>query len=152
MSFSIMNLTDTTENQVLQAVTQMLAEVGVEVKIDSKSTAAFWPELSDKTTAYAFKWLWSAPIEVVEYFIDFYQPKAARPAVMAQLYSDYQKAADDSEMKTAAAAYQKWYAENLPLIPLYTPNTIWVNHKNVIGWQPNQANIYPYYHDVWLAQ
>jgi hypothetical protein len=27
-----------------------------------------------------------------------------------------------------------------------------VNHKNVIGWQPNQANIYPYYHDVWLAQ
>jgi ABC-type transport system substrate-binding protein len=71
---------------------------------------------------------------------------------MAQLYTDYQKAGDDTEMKTAAAAYQKWYAENLPLIPLYTPNTIWVNHKNVIGWQPNQANIYPYYHDVWLAQ
>lgn len=152
MSFSIMNLTDTTENQVLQAVTQMLAEVGVEVKIDSKSTAAFWPALSDKTPAYAFKWLWSSPIEVVEYFVDFYQPKSARPAGMAKLYTDYQQAGSEDEMKTAASAYQKWYAENLPLIPLYTPNTIWVNHKNVIGWQPNQANIYPYYHDVWLAQ
>jgi peptide/nickel transport system substrate-binding protein len=152
MSFAIMNLTDTTENQVLQAVTQMLAEVGVEVKIDSKSTAAFWPALSDKTTAYAFKWLWSAPIEVIEYFIDFYQPKSSRPAKMAQLYTDYQQAADEDQMKTAASAYQLWYAENLPLIPLYTPNTIWVNHKNVIGWQPNQANIYPYYNDVWLTQ
>jgi peptide/nickel transport system substrate-binding protein len=152
LSFSIMNLTDTTENQVLQALTQMLAEVGVEVKIDSKSTAAFWPALSDKTPSYAFKWLWSAPIEVIEYFMDFYQPKSARPPEMAQLYTDYQAAGSDDEMMTAAGAYQKWYAENLPLIPIYTPNTIWVNHKNVVGWQPNQANIYPYYNDVWLAQ
>jgi peptide/nickel transport system substrate-binding protein len=152
MSFTVMNLTDTTENQVLQALTQMLAEAGLEVKIDSKSTAAFWPALTDKTPAYAFKWLWSAPIEVIEYFIDFYQPKSARPAEMATLYTDYQQAANDDEMMTTASAYQKWYAENLPLIPIYTPNTIWVNHKNVIGWQPNQANIYPYYNDVWLAE
>ena len=37
------------------------------------------------------------------------------------------------------------------IIPLYTPNTIWVNRNNVLGWAPNQANLYPFYNDVWMA-
>jgi ABC-type transport system substrate-binding protein len=46
---------------------------------------------------------------------------------------------------------QMTVAQNLVIIPIVTPNTIWVNRTNVMGWRPNQANLYPFYNDVWLA-
>ena len=56
------------------------------------------------------------------------------------------------QMAAAAREMQLLYAERLPLIPVFTPNTVWVNHSKVVGWQPNQANLYPWYNDVWIAQ
>ncbi len=151
MSFTVLHQTDTTENQVLQAIIQMLAAVGVEMKLDNQSSASFWGALNDKVPVYSTKWLWSSPIDCVQYFVGVFQPKKAQTPQMTSLYEAYQRAATEDQMKIAAAAYQRYYAENLPLIPIYTPNTIWVHQKKVVGWQPNQANLYPYYNDVWLT-
>ena len=41
------------------------------------ASAAFYPKLTNKTTSYAFKWLWSSPIDVVALFVQFYQPELA---------------------------------------------------------------------------
>ena len=58
--------------------------------------------------------------------------------------------ADEESLRAAAMQMQAVVAEELPFIPIYTPNTVWVNHKDVVGWQPNQVNLYPFYNDVWM--
>jgi peptide/nickel transport system substrate-binding protein len=151
LAFTTYNLTDQTQNQVLQAVAQMLAKVGVQMTVQSLASAAFYPKLTNKTTSYAFKWLWSSPIDVVALFVAFYQP-ANLPALkpVYDAFTAWQTAGSLSQLQQAAMKYQTTFAKLNPLIPIYTQNTIWVHTKNVVGWQPNQANLYPFYNDVWL--
>jgi peptide/nickel transport system substrate-binding protein len=150
LAFTTYNLTDQTQNQVLLAISQMLAKVGVQMNVESLATAAFYPKLTNKTTSYAFKWLWSSPIDVVALFVQFYQPELAALNPVYDAFTDWQTAANLSQLQTAAMAYQTTFAKLIPLIPIYTQNTIWVHDQNVVGWQPNQANLYPFYNDVWL--
>lgn len=152
LSFSVMHITDTTENQVLQAITGMLKGIGVEMKLDGRTSATFWSEISNKTPAYALKWLWSSPMDVIDYFVTYMQAESDDSDAYRAAYAAWQTAGTEAEMQTAAQKMQVLYAEKLPLIPIYTPNTVWVNHKKVVGWLPNQANLYPWYNDVWLAK
>jgi peptide/nickel transport system substrate-binding protein len=152
LAFEVFNQTDETENQVLQAVSQMLTAVGVKMTVTSLATAAFNPKLSAKTAAFAFKWLWSSPIDVVQIFGTAYNPPGDPTTErLNQLYTAYQTAGTPDDLATTAKAYSVYFAENVPYLPLYTPNTVWVNHKKVVGWSPNQVNLYPFYNDVWMA-
>lgn len=150
LAFTTYNLTDTTQNQVMDAIAQMLAKVGVQMTVDSLASAAFYPKLTVNTTSYAFKWLWSSPIDVVALFVAFYQPKTASLKPVYDAFNAWQTAGDTAQLKQAALNYQEVFAKLIPLIPIYTQNSIWVHTKNVVGWQPNQANLYPFYNDVWL--
>lgn len=150
LAFTTYNLTNTTENQVMTAVASMLQKVGINMTVSSLASAAFFPKLTQKTVSYAFKWLWSSPIDVVALFVAFYQPKVAQLNPVYAAFNKWQTAGTTAQLKAAALAYQAVFAKLLPLIPLYTPNTIWVHSKNVVGWQPNQANLYPFYNDVYL--
>ena len=150
MSFTTLQLSDTTENTVMQAVAEQVRAAGVEMKVETLESAAFFPELTNELTSYAFKWLWSSPIDVVALFVKFYQPESPELAAVNEAFTAWQTANDEATLKAAAFDVQNIFAERLPLIPLYTPNTIWVHHKNVIGWTPNQANLYPFYNDVWI--
>jgi ABC-type transport system substrate-binding protein len=87
---------------------------------------------------------------VAEYFVAYDQPKTSIIDDVYAAYNAWQTAATVDELKSAAYAYQVTFAKELPLIPIYTPNTTWVHTNNVVGWQPNQANLYPFYNDVWL--
>jgi peptide/nickel transport system substrate-binding protein len=150
LSFKTINLTDETQNQVMQAISQMLANVGVQMQVESLSQAAFYPQLSNKLLSYAFKWLWSSPIDVAVLFVEFYQHQSS---VLNQLYASYnawQNAASVAQLKSTAYLFQEIFAKLVPIIPIYTQNTIWAHTNNVVGWQPNQANLYPFYNDVWL--
>ncbi|MCU1491544.1 MAG: hypothetical protein JWM85_2949 [Acidimicrobiaceae bacterium] len=150
LAFTTFNLTDTTQNQVMAAIAQMLAKVGVHMTVKSLASAAFYPELTQKTTSYALKWLWSSPIDVVALFVAFYQPKTAALNSVYDAFNAWQTAGNSPQLKAAALSYQQAFAKLIPLIPIYTQNTIWVHNKNVVGWQPNQANLYPFYNDVYL--
>ena len=152
LAFEVFNLTDEVENQVLQAVSQMLGAVGVKMTVTSLADTAFYPKLAPTTTAYAFKWLWSSPIDVVQIFGTAQSPADyVTTKKLDELYATFQTAGSPAELATAAKAYSVYFAENVPYIPIYTPNTVWVNHKRVVGWSPNQVNLYPFYNDVWLA-
>lgn len=150
MSFTTLQLSDTTENTVMQAVSEMVREAGVEMKVEALEGAAFFPELTNELTSYAFKWLWSSPIDVVALFVKFYQPESPELDAVNVAFAEWQTASDEASLEAAALKVQSIFAEQVPLIPLYTPNTIWVHHKDVIGWTPNQANLYPFYNDVWM--
>jgi peptide/nickel transport system substrate-binding protein len=150
LSFTTYNLTDDTQNQVLQAVSQMLAKVGVQMNVTSLASAAFYPKLTNKTTSYAFKWLWSSPIDVVALFVAFYQPNSSQLKPVYDAFTAWQTAGNTAQLRQSALDYQEVFAKQLPLIPIYTQNTIWAHTQNVVGWQPNQANLYPFYNDVWL--
>lgn len=152
LAFEIFNLTSTTENQVMQAIAQMLGKVGVELTVTSLQGAAFFPKLATTTTAFGFKWLWSSPIDVIEIFGTAWQPENGATTKSHELYSVWQTAETTEQLKAAVQDYQAFHAEELLVIPIFTPNTIWVNRKNVIGWSPNQVNLYPFYNDVWMSK
>jgi peptide/nickel transport system substrate-binding protein len=150
LAFTTYHLSTDPENEVLQAVAAMLAKVGINMTVANVPQATFYAKLTPKLPSYANKWLWSSPIDVVEYYTVYEQPKTPIINSVYAAYAAWQRAATVDELKTAAFDYQIAVAETLPLIPIYTPNTTWVHTTKVVGWQPNQANIYPFYNDVWL--
>jgi peptide/nickel transport system substrate-binding protein len=152
LSFKCMNITDTTENQVMQALSQMLQKVGVEMTASSLSAAAYWPKITNEATAFALKGLWSSMIDLTQYFIGYLQSPSEALDMANAAYDKWLTAATVEELETAADDYQMVVAEQLQLIPIYTPNGIWAHHKRVVGWSPNTANLYPFYNDVWLSQ
>jgi len=151
LSFTTYQLNEAVEVQVMQAVAEMLKAVGIDMKVEASDGAAFFPKLTAETTSYAFKWLWSSPIDVCVLFVQFYQPAGKVVDATMAAYKQWQTAANDDQLQAGASAVQMDIAQQLGIIPIYTPNTIWVNNKRVIGWQANQANLYPFYNDVWLA-
>jgi peptide/nickel transport system substrate-binding protein len=152
LSFKCINITDTIENQVMQALSQMLQKVGVEMTASSLSAAAYWPKISNEATAFALKGLWSSMIDLTQYFIGYLQSPSEALDMANAAYDKWLTAATVEELETAADDYQAVVAEQLQLIPIYTPNGIWAHHKRVVGWSPNTANLYPFYNDVWLSK
>ncbi|HQJ34825.1 MAG TPA: ABC transporter substrate-binding protein [Rhodoglobus sp.] len=152
LSFTTLQMAESTEEKVMQAVVEMLKKVGIEMKVEALEGAAFFPKLTNTLDSYAFKWLWSGVVDVSALFVQFYQPTdAAGAKTTLAAYQPWVEAATEGQLKTAAENYQEVFAEQLALIPLVTPNTVWASNKKVIGWTPNQANLYPFYNDVWLA-
>ena len=151
LAFTTYHLSTDPENQVLQAVVSMLANVGIQMTVVNLPQASFFPKVTPQQTSYAYKWLWSSPIDVAEYFVAYDQPKTSIINPVYAAYDRWQKAGTIAELKTAAYEYQLTFAQLLPLIPIYTPNTTWVHTTKVVGWQPNQANLYPFYNDVWMT-
>lgn len=151
LSFTSAQLADDTEVSVMQAVVDMLKHVGIEMKTRAYEAAAFYPLQVPDTTSYAFRWLWSSPIDVVNWFIANTISQAPANAAQQTAFQKWQRAGTPDELKAAAFEYQRVVAEQLPIIPLYTPNTVWAANKKVVGWTPNQVNLYPLYNDVWLT-
>jgi peptide/nickel transport system substrate-binding protein len=152
LSFTTIQMAESTETKVMQAVVEMLKKVGIEMKVDVLEGAAFFPKLTNTVDSYAFKWLWSGVVDVSALFVEFYQPTDA-PGAKATLdaYQPWVQASSEDQLKSAAENYQAVFAEQLALIPLVTPNTIWASSNKVVGWTPNQANLYPFYNDVWIT-
>jgi len=152
LSFTTLQMANSTEEAVMQAVVQMLKKVGIEMKVEALEGAAFFPKLTNTLDSYAFKWLWSGVVDVTALFVQFYQPTDAPGAkTTLEAYAPWEDASSEDQLKSAAENYQAVFAEQLALIPLITPNTVWASNKSVVGWTPNQANLYPFYNDVWLS-
>jgi peptide/nickel transport system substrate-binding protein len=151
LAFTTYQLSDATEVQVMQAVVEQLKQVGIDMTMEALDGSAFFPKLGPTNDSYAFKWLWSSPIDVIAIFGSAFQPPSPPVDEVKAAYEKWQTAGDSETLKAAAGDMQMTVAQNLVIIPIVTPNTIWVNRTNVMGWRPNQANLYPFYNDVWLA-
>jgi peptide/nickel transport system substrate-binding protein len=136
---------------VMEAVSASLAKVGVDMKVVSLESAAFFPHWNDTAEAFGYEWLWSSPIDVLVIFATI--PSKTYNGNMADLqaaFDAWQSAATDAQLEAAARKAQLIWAEKLPKIPVVTPNVVWVQNKKVHGWKPNQSMLYPLYNDVWF--
>ncbi|MCC6790875.1 MAG: ABC transporter substrate-binding protein, partial [Thermomicrobiales bacterium] len=155
LSFELFNWgAQTYGAQINEAITGMLADVGVEMKLTTLDTAELFPRvtnLEDPVDAFSYEWLWSSPMDVLVIFNSSpsFEFNGNLPDLKAA-FDEWQGAASDAELEAAARKTQLIWAEQLPLIPVVTGNVIWAHHKKVHGWTPTQTMLYPLYNDVWL--
>jgi ABC-type transport system substrate-binding protein len=105
--------------------------------------------------AHTFKWLWSSPMDVILLFAGSVGIPApnwqnARIKALDDQFTAWQHANSPAQLKAAAQAAQLVAAEQLPYLPIYTPNAVWVHNKKVHGWRPTATTLYPFYNDVWM--
>lgn len=135
---------------IMEAIVPMLKDVGIDLKVKSLESAAFFPAYV-KSESFGYEWLWSAPVDVLVIFNIIPSPvyNGNLPDLKAA-FTAYQTARSEAELKKASLKIQAIWAEKLPKIPLVTRNDIWVYNKKVHGWRPTQTMLYPLYNDVWL--
>jgi peptide/nickel transport system substrate-binding protein len=157
LSFEIIVEGDETEGLVVQAMQEMLADVGVDLKFKSYG-ADYFEQLFKEPTGFMFKQLWSNVFDASLLFADsrFSLPNCcnasfAKIPELDKAFLAWQSAANDEELAAAAKKAQLVAAEQLPFIPILTPLNVWVHHKRVHGWLPfAAAALYPFYNDVWI--
>ncbi len=141
--------------QISEALSGMLAKVGVQMKVESYQNPEFSTKLNSKDTppdSFGYEWLWSSPMDVILLF-NTLVPSVAYSGNIPELgaaFAAWQNAGADDELKAAASKAQLLWAEQLPKIPLVTGNAIWAYNKKVHGWMPTQTMLYPQYNDVWV--
>lgn len=157
LSFTLYNWgAQTYGAQINEAITGMLKDAGVEMKLVTLDTAELFPRvlnLDDPVDAFSYEWLWSSPMDVLVIFnsIPSFEFNGNLPD-LKQAFDEWQGAANDAELEAAARKAQLIWAEKLPLIPVVTGNVIWAHNKKVHGWMPTQTMLYPLYNDVWVEQ
>ncbi|MEA2524123.1 MAG: peptide/nickel transport system substrate-binding protein [Thermomicrobiales bacterium] len=158
LSFTLYNWgAQTYGAQINEAITGMLKDAGVEMKLVTLDTAELFPRVLDPKAepvdAFSYEWLWSSPMDVLVIFNSIPNfPFNGDHQDLKQAFDEWQGAATDAELEAAARKAQLIWAEKLPLIPVVTGNVIWAHHKKVHGWTPTQTMLYPLYNDVWVEQ
>jgi len=137
---------------IMEAIVPMLRDVGIDMKVKSLESAAFFPAYP-KSESFGYEWLWSAPVDVLVIFNIIPSPayNGKLPDLTAA-FKSWQTARTDAQLKAAAFKSQAIWAEKLPKIPIVTRNDIWVYNKKVHGWRPTQTMLYPLYNDVWVEK
>lgn len=157
LSIPLVGQEDPVHRRTIELLREMLVCVGVEIT-DIRLGKPFQPFLDLVTAqpaAFVSKWLWPDVFEAVQGFTASWGRPSPnwQQADLPELDAAFEAwwhATDEAELRRAAATALRVGAEQLPLIPLYTPNTIWVHHRRVHGWRPTAPNLYPFYNDVWL--
>lgn len=158
LSFKIIIENDEFEQLIAQAVQQMLADVGIEMTFTVLGSDFFAQFAAPGgPTGYMIKNLWT---NMMDASILFAGSKNAVPACcnasnanipsLDKAFDAWQRAGTVGQLKAAAAKAQLITAQQLPFISIVTPYVIWAHSKKVVGWLPNEANLYPFYNDVYI--
>ena len=156
MTVPVNVLEDGTLHRVAASLSTMLGRVGV--RLDLRHIAgfgAFYAAAAGHPPAFLSKWLWPDPVDAILGFVDSRShagpnwQRAANPDIDAACDA-WRTAPDQDTQRAAATRLQLLCAEDLPLIPLYSPAAAWAHHRRVHGWTPVRANLYPLYNDVWM--
>jgi peptide/nickel transport system substrate-binding protein len=137
---------------IMEAIVPMMRDVGIDMKVKSLESAAFFPAYP-KSQSFGYEWLWSSPVDVLVIFNIIPTPayNGNLPDLKAA-FTKWQTASSTAQLKAAAMKTQLIWAQKLPKIPIVTRNDIWVHNKKVHGWSPSQTMLYPFYNDVWVEQ
>jgi peptide/nickel transport system substrate-binding protein len=148
LSFECVCQDDSVHRRVAHAVREQLAALGVQLELRfAKPFEAFYDDVSANPASFINKWLWQDSLDAAIGFSASHWQGAAIPA-LDSAYEAWLRAGTRAELQAAASTAQQIAAEQLPYIPLLTPNDVWVHSKRLRGWHPFQANLYPVYHGV----
>jgi len=148
---------DSVLRPLAEAVRDQLAEIGVMLELEFVVPfAPFYDAVATRPPSLMSKWLWPDPIDALIGFTatraitsDNWQ-NASIPSLDVA-FAAWLRAGGD-QLAAAASQVQKIVAEELPYIPLVTPNDVWVHVNALTGYRPFQANLYPFYQPVRLNQ
>jgi peptide/nickel transport system substrate-binding protein len=135
-------------------VAAQLAEVGVQLDLrPEKPFAPFYGACAAGPPAFVSKWLWPDSIDAI---IGFASTRckgyanwqhASIPSLDAA-FEEWLRARTRDELQQAASRVQTISVEELPYVPLVTPNDVWVHSASVHGFEPHPADLYPLYDGV----
>jgi peptide/nickel transport system substrate-binding protein len=155
-AFCALVLEDAPVRRAATSIVAMLERVGIRLELEPVTGfAAFYGALGDHPEAFVSKWFWPDPVDAIIGFVSSWShagpnwQRASIPAIDAAC-RDWQSARDEPALVAAAHRIQQLSAEQLPLVPLFSPAAVWAHHRRVHGWRPTPSNLYPFYADVWL--
>jgi peptide/nickel transport system substrate-binding protein len=144
--------------RVAALVAEQLARVGFGLSLRPVPPfAPFYGAVAESPPAAISKWLWQDPLDAIIGFSASYNdpfPNWQHSAVpeLDAAYGAWLRADTHDELKAAASHAQAVFADTLPYIPLLVPDDVWVSRRTVRGWRPFPANLYPFYHGVWIDE
>ncbi len=147
---------DNVHRRIAAGVRDQLAAIGVRLELRfEKPFEAFYDAVAAGPASFINKWLWQDPVDAIIGFSStrgqpFPNWQHSSIPALDEAFQDWLRAGSPDELKAAASKVQRVAAEQLPYIPLLTPNDIWVHSDKLHGWCPFAANLYPFYQDVWL--
>ena len=156
LTFEIIGQEDPIHRRAVGIIVEMLRAIGVEATARfAVPFAPFVEEVMAHPTAFVSKWLWPDVFEAVQGFTASWSrpsPNWQQASIpeLDDAFLAWWSASTEAELRQAASRAQRIAAQQLPLIPLFTPNTVWAHHNRVHGWRPTEPNLYPFYNDVWI--
>ena len=133
-------------------------KLGIKIKLKfEKPFKDFYEACGKGPDSFISKWLWQDPMDAIIGFTSTRgQPypnwQYASIPELDEGFVRWLKAEKKEDLTKAAFDVQKIAAENLPFIPLLTPNDIWAYTKKLHGFVPFCANLYPFYQDVTIEE
>lgn len=145
---------DDVHRRVAHSLAVQLAEVGVGLAPRPVPPfKEFYAALEAGPASFINKWLWQDGMDAIIGFSASWCrpfPNAQRASVadLDQAFHSWVRATNYLEMKEAASRAQKVVADQLPYVPLLTPEDVWVVDRHVGGYQPYPATLYPFYQSI----
>lgn len=137
-------------------VAAQLAEVGIELDVRLvKPFDPFYSAVEQGPACFVSKWLWQDPVDAMIGFASTRCKGCAnwQHASVPELddaFDAWLRAATPAELAAAASRVQHVAADELPYVPLVTPNDIWVHTGRLHGFRPYPADLYPRYEEASL--
>lgn len=157
LSFECVVQDDHYFRHVAGALEQQLARLGIELNLQfALPFAQFYEACGRGPAAFVSKWLWQDSMEAVtgfasSAFAGITNWSNARCTGVDIALSQWRLAAGDEELRLAADRFQEAFADELPYVPLLTPDETWAWTSRLSGWQPSSSTLYPSYERLVLA-
>lgn len=140
--------------RVAEQLSRQLAELGMAVHVEyAKPFADFYSACRSGVASALSKWLWQDPMDALIGFSSMAtQPfpnwSHASSGRLDRAFAAWIRGESADDLQAAASEAQSTFVEDLPYIPLLTPDEVWVWRQGVHGFAPSPALLYPYYHSL----
>lgn len=147
---------DAVFRRVAPIVQEQLAAVGVRLELRYvKPFLPFYQEAAAGPASFISKWLWPDAVDAVIGFAStrckgFPNFQHASIPSLDEAFRHWLRARSDEELHSAARRVQRIAVDEVPYVPLVTPNDVWVHTSRLHGFTPYAADLYPRYQEAYL--
>jgi ABC-type transport system substrate-binding protein len=157
LAFECVIQDDAIHRKVAEGLRDCLRVVGIDLQLRPVLTfQGFYRACEGGPASFINKWLWQDTVDAaIGFTASWGRPSpnwqhAAVPALDAA-YHEWLRAETPETLQTAATKAQVIVADELPYIPLLVPHDVWVCRREIHGWDPAQAILYPFYHRTTIS-
>jgi ABC-type transport system substrate-binding protein len=140
--------------RVGDVVAKQLARIGIVLQLSfAKPFVEFYEACQPAPTASINKWLWQDPMDALIGFCasdkrPFLNWSNASSPQLDAAFEAWTRGESADDLQVAATRAQAAFAEDLPYVPLLTPDDVWVWRARFSGCEPAPGTLYPNYHGL----